>query len=395
MRHMENVADRVLSDHHILISANFHIRFISQHYLLSNSHDRNLVIDKMNAFFRSAVLFPFIFALSALSQTKPFTLSDYVNAALVNNPLIASAVQARSAADYSNEATRKAYYPQIGVGSHFIFAPGYDQAITNGGEFGAQIAGTYVIYDGGAKSYEIQKGGIGAELGELNLSKSKADIIFSVSTAFVSAVKEKKELQIATQGYDLLEEYLQLVKQLQASGHGSETDVLKTSVDLNNARIEVDTRKIDFANSLLSLSEVTGLPSKEVANVDSTFVSISYDTTFEEQSNVDLLSGELQLKQSELDAQLLGAKLNPTFSLGADAGALSSLPNVRPGLEGVFGASIGLSITMPLFTFGSIDDNLSASQATARSISLENNFVRISLERDFERTMNDINKAGS
>lgn len=337
----------------------------------------------------------FLLTTRALAQVKPLSLSDYLKAALQRNPLLRSAEQTAASAKYRGEAIRKSYYPQIGIGSHFIVAPGYDPAITNGGEFGAQISGVYTIYDGGARGYEIQKGGVGVEEGTLNQTRTEADIVYSVSTAFVAAQREKRELEVVEDGYNLLDNYLQLVKQLHASGQGSETDVLKTTVDLNNAMIDIEARKVAFKNSLLTLSQATGLPSSEVADVDSSVVSIPYDTTFNEGKNIDLASQVLASKQVELEAQIVGAKLNPTVSLGADAGALTSLPSVRQGLANVFGASVGISISVPLFTFGSIEDYYNAAQANAKGVSLQNEYSRILLERDFEGTRNDIENAES
>lgn len=329
------------------------------------------------------------------AQQKPLTLTDYLKAAMTTNPLLASAEQARVAAEYANEATRKSYYPQIGVGSHLILAPGYDEAITNGGELGAQIIGSYTIYDGGARSSEMQKGEIGVAQGTMNQNKTKADIIYAVSTAFVAAVKEKREVAIAGKGYDLLRDYLQLIKQLQASGQGSETDVLKTTVNMNNAMIDIDARNVAFKNSLLALSQSTGLPSSNVTDVDSSLVSMLYDTTFNEIRNVDLVSQGLALKQADLEAQLVAARLGPILSLVGDAGALTSLPNIRPGLTDVFGASVGISVSVPLFTFGSVEDNYNAAEAIAKSVSLQNEYSRILLERDFEGSRNDIENAES
>jgi outer membrane protein len=329
------------------------------------------------------------------AQVKPISLSDYLQAALKYNPLIGSAEQARASAGFNSEAVQKSYCPQIGVGSHLIFAPGYDQAVTNGGEFGAQIMGSYTIYDGGMRSYEIQKGKVGVEQGTVNQNKTRADIIYAVSTAFIAAVKEKRELAISEQGYDLLRNYLQLVKQLQASGQGSETDVLKTTVDLNNAMIDIDARRVAFKNSLLTLSQATGLPVNEVTDVDSSMISIPYDSTFNEEKNIDIASLELALKQAELEAQVVGARLGPTLSLGADAGALTSLPNIMPGYKNILGASVGIAVSMPLFTFGSIEDNYNAAEASAKSVSLQNDYSRILMERDFEGTRNDVANAES
>ncbi len=333
--------------------------------------------------------------LTAQAQGKPMSLSDYVNAALKNNPLLGSAAQARASAEYNGEAIRKGYYPQIGIGSHLIIAPGYDQAVTNGGELGAQLSGAYVLYDGGARSLEIQKGGIGVEQGKINEVRTKADVIYSVSIAYVEAVKQKRELKVAEEDYGLLSDYLQLVRQLHASGQGNETDVLKTTVDLNNSRIEINARKVAYANALISLAQAAGLPVSEASDVDTSLTPIGYNAGFDASQNADLQSQELLLKQAQMNARIAGARLRPTVSLGADAGALTSLPNLQQGLANVFGASVGISVSVPVFTFGSLKDSYSAAEANAKSIALQNEYSRSALKHEFEATGNDIAKADS
>lgn len=329
------------------------------------------------------------------AQVKPLSLSDYIDAALKKNPLVGSAAQMTASAEFSSEAIRKGYYPQIGVGSHLIVPPGYDPAITNGGEFGAQIMGSYTIYDGGVRALEIQKGGTQIEQGTVNQNQVKANIIYSVSSAYIAAVREKRELKVAEQEYRSLRDYLQLVNQLHASGLGSETDVLKTTVDLNNSRIDINSRKVSYSNALIALAQATGLPISDVSNVDTVMPSISFDTTFNAVHSIDLTSQKLILKQAKLDAQIAASKLRPTVSVNADAGALASLPTVERGLANVFGASAGISVSVPLFTFGSLQDSYNAAQASAKSIALQNEYAASVLERQFDYTRNDIAKADS
>ncbi len=337
-----------------------------------------------------------IFAASpVIAQVRPVTLSEYVNAALRKNPLVGSAAKAKESAVYSSEAVRKGYYPQIGIASHLIVAPGYDPVVTNGGELGAQITGSYTIYDGGSRALEVQKGGVGVEQGELGQSRTKADIIYTVSNAYIAAVRQKRELAIVQKEYTLLGDYLHLIKQLHAAGQGSETDLLKTTVDLNNTRIEINNRKVSYRNSLIALAEAAGLRTSEVTDVDSTMPVIPYDTSFDALRNVDLASQALALKQARLDARIAGARMRPNLSVVADAGALTSLPTLEQGLSNVFGASVGISVSVPVFTFGSLQDNYSAAKANAESIKLQNSYSRQVLEREFESTMNDIVKADS
>ena len=327
------------------------------------------------------------------AQTRLISLADYLDAALQKNPLLQAAEQGKASAVYSSESVRKGYLPKIAIASHFIASPGYDEAVTNGGEVGAQIVGSYTLYDGGARSYEIQKGGVGVEQGSLNVHRTKADIVYSVSTAYAAAVREKRELNVAELSYADLKDYLRLVKQLHASGQGSETDVAKTTVDFNNAAIDIKARNVAFANSLLALAQASGLPSADVTDVDSTVGSMPFDSLFSMDRNIDLAFQRLLLKQAQLDAQIAGTRMRPTISLGADAGALTSLPNLQQGFTDVFGASVGVSLSLPFFTFGALEDSYHAAMASANSISLQIEYARISLGHDFSMTRNAVEQA--
>ncbi len=332
---------------------------------------------------------------SVYAQGAPKSLTEYLSAAMRSNPLLASAAQDRVSAEYSGRSIREAYRPQIGITSHLIVAPGYDPAITNGGELGAQLTASYTLYDGGTSSLEIERGDLGTTRGKLGEARLRADVVYSVSTAYVDAVRQKRELGVIRNEYDLLSDYLVLVKQLHAAGQGSETDVLKTTVDLNNVAVDMSTRRVAYASALLSLAQVCGLPSSEVTDVDTSVVSVSYDSVFNARQNVDLASLDLAQKDAELQARIAGSRLGPTVSVGADAGALTSLPNLQQGLANVFGASVMVSVSMPVFTLGSLEDNYNAAQAAEKSVSLRNRYSRDEVSSEFIKTRNAIAQADS
>jgi outer membrane protein len=327
------------------------------------------------------------------AQVHPASLNEYLTYALQNHPLLVSAAQAKASAVYSNTSLDKSYLPQLGIASHLLTASGYDEAITNGGEIGAQLAAAYTLYDGGALTYEKEKGGLGVEQASLNMTRTRAEILYGVSIAFAGALKQIRELNVAYQRRQQLNDYLQLVTQLHASGHGSEADVLKTTVDLNAATIDIEARKVESLNTLLELGQAAGLPPGSVADVDTTTLSLPCDTVFTPSRNIDLSAQELLLRQAELETEIAGARRGPKISLGADAGALTSMPNLRQGSTNVFGGSLGVSISLPLFTFGSLDNSYNAAEANAKSISMQNAYARTALLKDFVVTKNNIGRA--
>lgn len=328
---------------------------------------------------------------SSFAQTKFSTLDDYLKAALKMSLEISSSRFERSSAVYESRAVQQGYLPQIGINSQLVIAPtaGYDPTVTNGGQFGAQLGASYILYNGGLKDIQMQKGDLGILQGSTNLKKIRADVLYNTSIAFAMAVKEKRELGVLELDAALLGDYLTLVKELHAGGQASESDVLNTSVQLKNAVIEEDAMRSSYKNALLDLSQASGVPVEEAAGVDTSIGIVNVDTTFHYASSVDLASADLEKRNADFDAEIVRTQAKPALSLEADAGALTSLPNLQQGLSNVFGAEVGISLTLPVITYGYYDNQYAAAHLRAESISERNNFLRKSLVAQFAQARND------
>ncbi|MGC8595651.1 MAG: TolC family protein [Candidatus Kryptoniota bacterium] len=341
----------------------------------------------------SFFVFILIFSFSATAQENkyPYTLSDFLREALKHNQIILSAANQQSSVVFSALAVKEGYLPQFNIGSHLIVAPsrGYDPAITNGGEFGAQIGGSYLVYDGGSKELSIRKADIGVDQSKTLLNSTKSDVLYLVSTAFVEAQKQERELVVLQNNYNLLEEYLKLVNALHFSGQASESDILKTMVRVNNAKISMETQLTSLKNSLKNLAVYSGISVDKVTKVDTTFTIESADTTFLPDRNPEVQAGNLQLYSAKLQVALAKAQVKPTVSIGVDAGALTSLPNLQQGLSNVFGASAGIYVSMPIITLGAIENRVKSEEAITRSVEAQNHFLVINLEKEFEVARNE------
>lgn len=327
----------------------------------------------------------------SVAQTKFFTLNDYLKVALKLNALITSSKLEVDAASYRSEAISEGYLPQIGINSQLYVAPsrGYDPTVTNGGQFGAQLGASYILYNGGLKSLQIGKGNLGILQGNINVKKLEADVLYNTSVAYVFAVKEKRELAVLEESVELLKNYLTLVTELHVGGQASQSDVLKTSVRLNNALIEEDAKKSSRQNALLVLSRESGVPASEVTDVDTSVAVVKADSSFGAASNLDLAAAQLEKQNADLDAEIVRTQSKPSVSLAADAGALTSLPNLQQGLSNVFGASIGISFTMPVIDYGYYGNQFKAAQLKAQGISEQNDFLKKSLEAEFALSRNN------
>lgn len=336
-----------------------------------------------------------LIASGANAQTNFFTLNEYLNAALKMNPLIASSTLEKTSAIFGREAVRRDFLPRVGINSQLVIAPtgGYDPAVTNGGEFGAQLGASYLLYSGGLKDLQVEKGDLGILQGAAGQKKTQAEVLYGTSVAFATAVKEKRELGVLEQNAGLLKDYFILVEELHAGGQASESDVLNTSVQLKNASIAVEAMRSEYRNSLLDLSQESGVPADEATDVDSSFTQIYADTVFHDMSNVDLAAAELEKENADFDAEMIRTQSKASVSLEANAGALTSLPNLQRGLSNVLGAEIGISFTLPIITYGYYDNQYASAHLKAESIVERNIFLKNSLMAQFAQARNDYRQA--
>ncbi len=326
-----------------------------------------------------------IVACHAHGQSRPFTLQEYITVALSRNPLIASADFQRKAAEYGSSAIRKGYEPRLTGRSHVLIAPthGYDPVITNGGEFAAQIGLDYLLFDGGARDLQIMEGDLGVRTGTLELARAREEIILSVSRAFGEAAKEKRRLNVAAEDAETLAGYLQLVTELHLGGTVGQTDVLKTTVEYNNARIEQQSTEAAYHGALLGLALACGEDTSVVRDVDSTFAEASCDTAFVPDRSPDLAIAGLQEEKARVEFRIARARLSPAISLGADAGALTSLPNLQQGMSNVFGGSAEISFEVPITGRGALEDQSMSADLAYQGVAQQEVYLRRSLETEF------------
>lgn len=356
-------------------------------------HQRILTFNlKLMVVISASVLLSLIFTAATFPQTKPLTLNDCIKIALKQSPMVSASEYDKASASVARSAIEKSYLPQFSGSSHLIAAPtaGYDPAITNGGEFAAQLGLSYRLYEGGLKNVLLEKGDLSVQQQNTLSEITRGDLIYATSLAYWQAVKEKKELDILGRNVNALDDYLQLIKSLYAAGQANKTDILKTQVQLGNANVALQAKEASFNNSIISLARLVGVEPKTV-DVDTTLsTAISYDSTFNAGGSIDLVSAKLQESSALLEADAIRTELKPRISIEADAGALTSLPNLQEGFSNVFGASLGINVSVPLFTFGSIADRATSAEYTAKSISERNKYLQQSLSAQFAQALNNV-----
>jgi outer membrane protein TolC len=322
----------------------------------------------------------------AIGQTG-WTLEQCVAVAKERSPALKSAHNLARTSDLSQQELATTKYPQVKLGALAIYAPaanhfGYDPAISNGGEYAAQLFVQQSVYDGGVRGLRTAQMQVDMEQRRTDIRRSERDIVFAVRQGYVDVLRAQRESELERESVRQLEEYLELIKRLAKGGTASSTDVMKTEVQIANARLDLQRTEEQVGISMIALEETIGLPPDTAfvlagalqALSNSVMDSLAAIHIERPDSNLDLLRSKMEIAKSLIDVDVTRHELFPTVSLIADAGMVSSGENLRlpqDEREPILGFSVGVTVELPLLNWGATDLRVQQKQIASENLRLE------------------------
>jgi outer membrane protein len=310
------------------------------------------------------------------------------------------------ASELESEEVSTARLPQVKLSSEASYAPasgthGYDPAITDGGQLGGRISVQQSLYDAGVRSLRSDQ--LSTERNALVKEKqiSERDLVFAVEQLFIEAMRSQSEIELQQQSMKQLKDYLELVQQLSKGGQASYTDVLKTQVQLQTAERSLQKGVGSLGSAKLALAEIMG------RSIDTTFsIEGSMETLLAPPSltgysldlsqNLDVALAQLNVSKSAFDIEIQKSERLPVIAAFADAGLLTSIDNLRlPSSDrsGMFGYMVGLSVEIPLFTWGATDLRAQQKRLATDALGLQLESVRRSVTTEHRRTQLQLKNA--
>ncbi|HEY6190716.1 MAG TPA: TolC family protein [Bacteroidota bacterium] len=326
------------------------------------------------------------------TQTDSISLKDALEIAQKNNPAIKIAeIGIRQDESRLREVT-SARYPALAFRSHYLYTPetGYNEAVTNGGEYGVQLATGLPLFDGGVRSAQIDQSTNEITKSQAGLHKSSAELAFNVRIQYYETLRAEEEALIRGETVARLQDYLTFVNQLRLGGNATESDRLKTQVDLNNSMIASDGAVQAVQKSKRLLSNLLGrAPDREIE-----VLPLDGDTSgtpvlvAEENPELQLLDRER--KSADYGITIAKGERLPTLTLAGDVGALGIHLNE---LHHDFGYSVFLSLEVPIFSWGGIDNRIEQRELALEQLDAQLLLQQRTLEVEWRNATSDLNLA--
>jgi outer membrane protein TolC len=327
-----------------------------------------------------------LLAYAQVSGERVLSLDDCLRAALQQSLAVKSADNAVRSAQLAHEEIGRTALPQVTVDGKVWSAPnsdrfGYDPAVTDGGQFSAQLGVQELLYDGGARGLRADQ--LDIDIGRFRTEQRRAqrDLKYAVTVAFLDLLEAQREAALQQQRVDELSDYLGLVNRLFHGGGVNYTDILKTEVSFENAQVTLRRAVQSRTTAKVSLAEAMGAPHDTAFTVAGTLDipdsdaidSLLHRDYSDTVHNLDLQISKSSIQRSMIEVDIARRERLPSISLTGDFGLLSSGDNLSHPAErrpSVLGYSIGISVENLLFNWGATDLRIQQRQLEAENMRL-------------------------
>jgi outer membrane protein TolC len=301
---------------------------------------------------RGTIPFVFIlyFAAPALAQQDTAANLDfYLGQALHNSPLLKDYRNQVQLGQVDSQLVHASYLPQVAGNSTNIYAPsyhgwGYDEAISNGGNFTTVVAVTKTLVgqkhlDAEYETIRLNNQGIG------NTSKiSEQDLKRNITAQYIITYGDLQQLNFNRNIFQLLDKESNLLKDLTEKNVYRQTDYLAFLVTLKQEALLLRQLDIQFRNDHGTLNYLCGIVDTSATLLAAPVIELQHipdiaNSVFFHQFALD----SLKLRNNR---SLIDFSYRPKASLYADGGWSSSLM-YEPYKN--FGVSFGVTITMPIY----------------------------------------------
>lgn len=204
------------------------------------------------------------------------------------------------------------------------------------------------LYSGGANEANIAASELAARAARLTTERAREDLKYEVTAAYWDAVEAGKKIEVQRDTVNKYDAHLKNVTALYEAGAQAKIDVLRSSVELSNARQELTRAENTYAVSLAALRNLLNISRTEPLTLTSEVAYQPFETSVENcisyanRSRLDLAEERMKVQQKELAVESARAGKKPTVSLTLGTG-LTSQFRPRHDTSADVSASVGVS----------------------------------------------------
>lgn len=242
-------------------------------------------------------------------STSPLTLSQCLNYALVNQPVVRQARIDEQTTEADIRIARAAWLPQLGLtasGQHYFvlpttFFPNLNTGINEPRRIGVSntstigLAGTQVIYNN-----EVNLASRGArfsrQAAQQNTATTRINVVSDVSKAFYDVLLSQRQLGVFNQDITRLQRNYKDAKVRYDVGIVDKTDYLQAEISLNNSLAGRKQAQESIKAKTALLQQFMGLPPERPLQLQYDTLRLETDAAFDTTAGLNI-AGRVEYQQ--------------------------------------------------------------------------------------------------
>ena len=303
-------------------------------------------------------------------SAQAFDLQAAWDAALGYDASHSAAAYQRLAAQENIPQARAALLPQVSLnGSYQRNYPIEPDADSNN-SYGYSVQATQTLFDA-SKYADYKQGKLAAKLADAQFDLSEQQLLLNVSQAYFDVLTAYDLISASKASKTLYERQLEQAKTMFDVGAATIVDTHEAQAGLDNAQVQVLNAEQKLHLAQQKLEYYTGLNPTDIERIDGKQVNriLNRKTLAEWQqlaylSNTNISAKHLAVEQAQAAVQKAKANRYPTVELQAAYQDQHQQVSNMGFSENVHnkGASIGVNLSMPLYTGGTLSSQVRQTQ---------------------------------
>lgn len=297
---------------------------------------------------RKKLIIILLFLVSGiLAQAQP--LDFYLQKGLENSPLLKDLRNQILSGKLDSLLTQASYKPQINQISHVMYAPvakkyGYDEAITDGGNYSAVVGLEQSLFNQRIKSNQFKAISLIQQTIEADRKITEIELKQAITEQYLTAYSDYAQIEFNRNILALLTEEQTILKSLAEQGIYAQTDLMNLSLSISSQNITIQQANLQFRNSLAILNYICGIPESTTVRLEKPTLNVQ--NVFDVKNSPAMLKFRIDSLKNINNKESVDLNYRPKVSAFADAGFQAIRPENIPHN---FGTSFGLNLTVPIY----------------------------------------------
>lgn len=333
--------------------------------------------------------------LPQISSSDSLDLKNVILKVITSYPTVKVAEEAVLNADSRISMAKTSFNPDVDMTASFanlgpvtkLTIPSFGTVqFYPGSNYSASVNVKQLIYDFGRTRQNVEMETEGKAIGEQSLEQVKQKLSMYTINSFYSLVFLQAAIKIKDEQLSALNEHLQYIQKVMATGSATEYQVLTTKVKISS----VESQKVDLIaaltaqqaalNSLMGNDQYVKPVVKNEVSVEAPVVPTDSVVAYAFHNRDEVLINEKRATLAGLRYGMIKLQNKPLLSLQATGGAKNGympyLYRITPNYV------VGLGFRVPIFDGMKTKYNLAQAQSAITSLTYESDFTKRSISNE-------------